>query len=215
MDAAVNLLDASSLLSSFGILGIAIVLFAETGLLIGLFLPGDSLLFTAGLFAAAGASAPVHLNIVAVMAAAAVGATAGAEAGYVIGRRSGPLLLRGGGRPRLAAAADRAGRFLERYGRGKAIVLARFVPLVRTVLNPLAGIVEVPHSVFTRWQVLGGLVWTVGVSAAGYVLGKTIPSIDRYLLPVIALVVLVSLAPIGIEALRNRRVRVRVRPTTP
>ena len=209
MNAAVNLLNAQSLLSSFGVLGISVVLFAETGLLIGLFLPGDSLLFTAGLFAAAGASAPVHLNLFAVMAAAAIGATAGAEAGYVIGRRSGPLLLHDGGRPRLTAAADRAAAFLERYGFGKAIVLARFVPLVRTVLNPLAGIVEVPHAIFTRWQLLGGLLWTIGVSAAGYALGKTIPSIDRYLLPVIAVVVLVSLTPIALEAIRNRRSRVR------
>jgi membrane-associated protein len=209
VNAAVNLLDASSLLSSFGILGIAVVLFAETGLLIGLFLPGDSLLFTAGLFAAAGASAPVHLNLFAVMAAAAVGATAGAETGYVIGRRSGPLLLRGGGRPRLASAADRAGELLERYGHGKAIVLARFVPLVRTVLNPLAGIVAVPHAVFTRWQLVGGVLWTVGVSSAGYALGRTIPGIDRYLLPVIALVVLLSLTPILVEAVRNRRPRSR------
>ena len=209
MTVAVNLLDASSLLSSFGLLGIGIVLFAETGLLIGLFLPGDSLLFTAGLFAAAGASAPVHLNLFAVMTAAAVGATAGAEAGYLIGRRSGPLLLRDGGRPRLTAAADRAGAFLQRYGFGRAIVLARFVPLVRTVLNPLAGIVDVPHAVFTRWQLVGGLLWTVGVSAAGYALGRTIPSIDRYLLPVIAAVVLISLTPIALEAIRNRRARAR------
>ena len=209
MSAAVNLLDASSLLSSFGLVGIAVVLFAETGLLVGLFLPGDSLLFTAGLFAAAGTSAPVHLDLGAVMLAAAVGATAGAETGYVLGRRSGPLLLRGGTRPRLSAAADRAGAFLDRYGHGKALVLARFVPLVRTVINPLAGIVGVPHAVFARWQLLGGLVWTVGVSAAGYALGRTFPGIDRYLLPVIALVVLVSLTPILIEAIRNRRGRVR------
>jgi membrane-associated protein len=208
VSAAVNLLDASSLLSSFGLIGIAIVLFAETGLLVGLFLPGDSLLFTAGIFAAAGASAPVHLNLFAVMAAAATGATAGAETGYVVGRRSGPLLLRGGGRPRLTAAAERAAAFLRRYGHGKAIVLARFVPLVRTVLNPLTGIVGVPHAVFTRWQLLGGLLWTIGVTAAGYVLGKTIPSIDRYLLPVVAVVVLVSLTPIALEAVRNRRSRV-------
>jgi membrane-associated protein len=204
---AVNLLDATSLLSSFGTLGIAVVLFAETGLLVGLFLPGDSLLFTAGLFAAAGAGAPVQLSLPLVIVAAAIGATAGAEAGYLIGRRSGPLLLEGHDRPRLRAATERAGHYLDRYGYGKAIVLARFVPLVRTVLNPLAGIAGVPHAIFTRWQVLGGLLWTVGVTVAGYVLGKTIPGIDRYLLPVIALVVLVSLTPIAIEALRTRRAR--------
>ena len=207
MIAAVNPLDATSLLSSFGTIGIAVVLFAETGLLIGLFLPGDSLLFTAGLFAAAGSAAPVHLSLPAVIVAAAVGAILGAETGYVLGRQGGPLLLRGQDRPRLQAATDRAGQFLDRYGHGKAIVLARFVPLVRTVLNPLAGIVAVPHVVFTRWQVLGGLLWTVGVTTAGYVLGRTIPSIDKYLLPIVALVVLVSLTPILVEALRSRRAR--------
>jgi membrane-associated protein len=202
---AVNLLDATSLLSSFGTVGIAVVLFAETGLLIGLFLPGDSLLFTAGLFAAAGASAPVHLSLPAVIVAAAIGATAGAEAGYVLGRRTGPVLLGRHDRPRLRAAVDRAGRFLERYGYARAVVLARFVPLVRTVLNPLAGIAGVPHAVFTRWQLVGGLLWTVGVTVAGYVLGRTVPSIDRYLLPIIAVVILVSLTPIALEAARNRR----------
>jgi membrane-associated protein len=205
MTGAVNLLDATSLLSSFGTVGIAVVLFAETGLLIGLFLPGDSLLFTAGLFAAAGASAPVHLSLPAVIIAAAIGATAGAETGYVLGRRTGPVLLGRHERPRLRAAVDRAARFLERYGYARAIVLARFVPLVRTVLNPLAGIAGVPHAVFTRWQLVGGLLWTVGVTVAGYVLGRTVPSIDRYLLPIIAVVILVSLTPIALEAARNRR----------
>jgi membrane-associated protein len=205
MSLAVNLLDARSLLGSFGTVGIGLVLFAETGLLIGLFLPGDSLLFTAGLFAAAGTAAPVQLSLPAVIAAAAVGAIAGAETGYLLGRQGGPLLLRGRGRPRLQAAADRAGLFLSRYGHGKAIVLARFVPLVRTVLNPLAGIVGAPHAVFTRWQVVGGLLWTVGVTVAGYVLGRTIPSIDRYLLPIVALVVLFSLSPILLESARRRR----------
>lgn len=200
-----HLLDATWWLSSFGTIGIGLVLFAETGLLIGLFLPGDSLLFTAGLFAAAGATAPVHLSLPAVLVAAAVGALAGAETGYLIGRSTGPLLLQRPDRPRLHAAVDCAGSFLDRYGHGKAIVLGLFVPLVRTVLNPLTGIVGVPHAVFTRWQVLGGLLWTTGLTVAGYLLGRTIPSIDRYLLPLVALVVLVSLTPIGIEALRSRR----------
>ena len=198
-----DLLDATWWLSSFGTVGIGLVLFAETGLLLGLFLPGDSLLFTAGLFAAAGVSAPVQLSLPAVLLAAAVGALTGAETGYLVGRRSGPLLLRRD-RPRLRAAADRSAAFLERYGYGRAIVLARFVPLVRTVLNPLAGITAVPHRIFTRWQVLGGLLWTTGVTVAGYLLGRTIPSVDRYLLPIVALVVLVSLAPIAVEAIRAR-----------
>jgi membrane-associated protein len=209
VNAAVNLLDARSLLTTFGTLGIAMVLFAETGLLIGLFLPGDSLLFTAGLFAATSASAPVHLSLPWVMLAATAGALTGAEVGYLIGQRSGPLLLRGSDRPRLRAAADQAGRFLHRYGYAKAIVLARFIPLVRTVLNPLSGITGVPHTVFTRWQVVGGLIWTVGVTTAGYLLGRSVPNIDRYLLPVVAVVVAISLTPIAVELIRSRSARAR------
>jgi membrane-associated protein len=84
-------------------------------------------------------------------------------------------------------------------------VPARFVPLVRTVLNPLAGIVGVPRAAFTRWQVLGGLLWTVEVTCAGHVLGRSIPSVDRQLLPAVALVVTLSLLTIGFEAARSRR----------
>jgi Bacitracin resistance protein BacA/VTT domain len=99
----------------------------------GQVLAGSIVLFTAGLFAAAGASAPVHLSLPAVILAAAVGATVGAETGYALGRRAGPLLLRRDDRPRLQEGAERSGRFLERYGHGKAIVLARFVPVVVAV----------------------------------------------------------------------------------
>ena len=85
------------------------------------------------------------------------------------------------------------------------MVLARFIPIVRTVLNPLAGIARVPVRTFTIWQVVGGVVWSVGVTLAGYWLGSSIHNIDHYLLPIIAVIVLISLLPIGVEALRNRR----------
>lgn len=84
-------------------------------------------------------------------------------------------------------------------------MLARFVPVVRTVLNPLAGALEVPARVFTLWQVAGGLVWTVGLVLAGYGLGSSIPNVDRYLLPIIAVIVAVSLLPLAVELLRSRR----------
>jgi membrane-associated protein len=93
---------------------------------------------------------------------------------------------------------------LDRYGQGKAIVLARFIPVVRTVLNPLAGALDVPTRTFTIWQVAGGLVWSVGVTLAGYTLGSAIPSIDTYLLPAIAVIVILSLIPIGVEIYRTR-----------
>ncbi|MFD8982388.1 DedA family protein [Streptomyces sp. NPDC059564] len=204
---AVNLLDAGSLLSAFGALGIAVVLFAETGLLVGFFLPGDSLLFTAGLLCVPGGDRPVHLSLPQVLAFAVVGALLGAQVGYAIGRRGGrALLARSRGR-KLHEGAERAEELLQRYGHAKAIVLARFVPVVRTVLNPLAGALNVPAGVFALWQIVGGLLWTVGLVLAGYALGSSVPDVDRYLLPIVALVVLVSLAPLAVEVIRRRKPR--------
>ncbi|MFG2602303.1 DedA family protein [Streptomyces sp. NPDC048514] len=202
---AVNVLDAQSLLTAFGVLGVGVVLFAETGLLVGFFLPGDSLLFTAGLLCTNTADRAVHLSLVPLLAVAAVGALAGAQCGYLIGRRAGGALLARSRSPRLHEGAKRAEELLERYGYAKAIVLARFIPVVRTVLNPLAGVLEVPVRTFTLWQVAGGLVWSVGVTLAGYALGSSIPNVDRYLLPLVALIVVVSLIPLLAEVLRSRR----------
>ncbi|MER6050887.1 DedA family protein [Streptomyces sp. NPDC001793] len=201
---AVNVLDAGSLLAAFGALGVAVVLFAETGLLVGFFLPGDSLLFTAGLLCAPGVGGAVHLALPQVLAAAAVGTLAGSQTGYWIGRRGGRALLAEGRSRKLREGAARAEEYLARYGHAKAIVLARFVPIVRTVLNPLAGALNVPARTFALWQAVGGLGWTVGLTLAGYALGSSVPNVDRYLLPVVALVVLVSLAPIALEVLRSR-----------
>ncbi|MEO6081667.1 MAG: DedA family protein [Umezawaea sp.] len=203
MPVALNPLDPTSLLSAFGTLGVFAVLFAETGLLVGFFLPGDSLLFTAGLLCATGP----HLSLPWVLVAAASGALIGAQVGYHIGARGGRALLERTQRPKLHEAAERAQHLFERYGYGKAIVLARFLPIVRTVLNPVAGAVAVPLRVFVRWQAIGGLLWTVGLTVAGYVLGTSVPNVDRYLLPVIALIVAVSLVPVALEVIRARRAR--------
>jgi membrane-associated protein len=199
-------LDPRSLLSGLGAIGVFLILFAETGLLVGFFLPGDSLLFTAGLLCTTGASSVVHMSLPVVLVAAAAGALLGAQVGYLIGRRAGPRLLDRPDRPRLQDAVTRARAALDRYGAGKAIVLARFIPIVRTVLNPMAGTVGVPVRVFTTWQVLGGLVWSVGLTLAGYALGSRIPNVDTYLLPIVVLIVAASLVPVARE-LRRRRAR--------
>ncbi|MGW6684216.1 DedA family protein [[Kitasatospora] papulosa] len=202
---AVNVLDAQSLLATFGVLGVTVVMFAETGLLVGFFLPGDSLLFTAGLLCAGTADKAATLSLPWVLVASAAGALAGAQCGYLIGRRAGGAVLSRSRSKRLHEGAARAEELLERYGHAKAIVLARFVPVVRTVLNPLAGALNIPARVFTLWQVAGGLVWTVGLVLAGYALGSSIPGVDRYLLPVIALIIAVSLLPLAAELIRSRR----------
>ncbi|MGJ5748882.1 membrane-associated protein [Streptomyces puniciscabiei] len=202
---AVNVLDAHSLLAAFGVLGVGVVMFAETGLLIGFFLPGDSLLFTAGLLCTGTADQAVRLSLAPLLIAAALGALAGAQCGYLLGRKAGGALIARSRSRRLHEGVKRAEELLERYGHAKAVVLARFIPVVRTVLNPMAGALEVPVRTFTLWQVIGGLVWSVGLTLAGYALGSSIPNVDRYLLPLVALIVLVSLVPLLAEVLRARR----------
>jgi membrane-associated protein len=200
---ALNLLDPHSLLVSAGALGIFLVLFAETGLLIGFFLPGDSLLFTAGLLCASTNHSALHLSLPAVLIAATAGALAGAEVGYFIGRGAGQALLIRSDRPRLRAGVDRARTAIQRYGPRRAVVLARFIPVVRTVMNPLAGAIGIPLALFTVWQVVGGVLWAVGITLAGYALGSRVSGIDRYLLPIIAVIVAVSLIPLLLEAWRH------------
>ncbi len=202
---ALNPLSSTSLLASLGALGVFLALFAETGLLIGFFLPGDSLLFTAGFLCAGSSSAKVHLSLPLVLLAAAGGALAGAQTGFVIGRTAGRSLLERTHRGILGRGAERSRDLLSRYGYGKAIVLARFIPVVRTVLNPMAGALDVPARTFSIWQVSGGLAWSVGVTMIGYGLGSTIGNVDKYLLPIVGVIVVISLLPIGIESFRTRK----------
>jgi membrane-associated protein len=200
-----TLLNAKDLIATFGTVGLIAVIFAESGLLIGFFLPGDSLLFTAGLLCTGGADRAVKLSLPPLLVAAAVGALAGAQCGYLLGRKAGGALLARSRSTRLHEGARRAEELLERYGYAKAIVLARFVPVVRTVLNPMAGALGVPARTFTVWQVAGGLVWSLGLTLAGYALGSSIPNVDKYLLPMVAVIVIVSLLPLAVEVRRSRK----------
>lgn len=201
--AGFNPLDASSLIAATGLIGIFVVLVAETGLLVGFFLPGDSLLFTAGLLAAT--HGVLHLPLAGVLVAAAAGALIGAQIGYWIGRTLGHRLLERAQRPALQRATARVTEVVERYGPAKAIVLARFIPIVRTVMNPMAGMIGISQRLFTTWQVLGGLLWSLGVTLLGFWLGSRITGIDKYLLPIIAVVVVLSLIPILLEVHKMRR----------
>jgi membrane-associated protein len=204
MNLAALSLDPKDLLDSFGpwaTVGLFLIVFAETGLLIGFFLPGDSLLFTAGLLASRG-----DLNIAVILVGCFVAAVVGDQVGYTIGQRAGPALFR---RPdsRIFKQkyVDRTKEFFEKHG-PKTILLARFVPIVRTFAPVLAGVGDMDRRTFTTYNVVGGLVWGVGVTLAGYLLSEVIgDSIDRYLLPIIAVIIVLSILPPVFEAMRQRR----------
>ena len=193
-------MDPRTLIETFGTLGIFAIVFAESGLLVGFFLPGDSLLFTAGLLASQG-----KLNIGVLVVGCCVAAVAGDQVGYLFGRRVGPALFR---RPNSRLfkreRVEQAQGYFDRFG-AKSIVLARFIPVVRTFAPIVAGIARMRYATFTRFNVLGGLAWAGGVLLAGYWLGRIVPSIDKYLLPVVALIVAASIAPVVREILRTRR----------
>jgi membrane-associated protein len=204
-------LDPKSLLETFGIIGLFAIVFAETGLLIGFFLPGDSLLVLAGLVCAVGADSKldISLNLGVVLAGLFVSAVAGAQTGYFIGVKAGPALFR---RPdsRLFKHehVEKAQHYFDKYG-SKTIVLARFIPIVRTFANPMAGVAGMSTRDFTTFNLIGGALWTVGVTMLGFVLGKTIPSAEDHLLVIEAVIIALSLLPIAFEVLRARRQRAR------
>nr|WP_316744714.1 DedA family protein [Streptomyces sp. MK7] len=212
---AVDPTDSASVLAAFGALGVLVVIFAESGLLVvGFFLPGDTLLFPAGVLCAGSAQQVPRLQLWQVLLCAAVGAVAGGQVGFLIGRHGGRALLARSSSRRLRQAAARAERLLARYGHGKALVIGRFVPMLRTVLHPAAGALGVPTRTFTVWQVVGGLLWSQSLVLAGYTLGSSVPHVEDYLLPLVALVVVLSLLPLLAEARRThgtRRARDRSR----
>ncbi|MEU0117082.1 DedA family protein [Streptomyces bobili] len=205
---AVDPTDSASLLAAFGALGVLVVIFAESGLLVvGFFLPGDALLLPAGALSAAGGHQVPRLELWQVLVCAAVGAVAGAQAGFLLGRHGGRALLARTKNRRLKESTARAEKVLARYGYGKALVIGRFVPLLRTVLHPAAGALGVPTRTFTLWQAVGGLLWSQSLVLAGYALGSSVPHVEAYLLPFVASVVALSLLPLLAEARRARRDR--------
>jgi membrane-associated protein len=192
--------DLEAILRAIGLLGIYAIIFAESGLLVGIFLPGDSVLFTAGVLAAEG-----FFSYPALMIGAFIAAVTGDAIGYWFGRRVGRRLYeRPDSRWFKQAHLDKAEMFYDRHG-GKAIVLARFIPIVRTLAPIVAGMSEMQYGRFTAFNVIGGVLWAIGLTTAGYVLGRSIPNIDHYLLPIIAVIVLVSLLPTLIHVWRDHR----------
>jgi membrane-associated protein len=195
-----SVLGPSQLIVNFGTIGLLVMVFVESGLLVGFFLPGDSLLFTAGLLASQG-----RLNLAVVVIGSALAAIAGDQVGFGIGRRLGPALFRKpDARLFKRRHLERATKYFETHG-NKTIVLARFIPVIRTFTPTVAGASGMRYRSFVMFNAVGGVAWAAGLTIAGYSLGTTVPSIDRYLLPIIAVIVVVSAVPAVLEVVRQRR----------
>jgi membrane-associated protein len=217
---SLNPLDAKGLLKTFGLVGIWVIMFAETGLMVGFFLPGDSLLFLAGIAASSVANeiVGVQLPLGWLLLVTPICAIAGAQVGHWLGAKYGrPLFHRPDSRLFKLEYVDKAEYYFNKYGAAKAVVLARFIPIVRTFLNPVAGVLEMPARKFFVWNVVGGLLWTDGVILAGWGLARKITDwippekIDTYIIPVTLLIVFVSAIPIMIEVGRGYAGRRRTR----
>ena len=199
-----NFLDPNHLINSYGTLGLLAIIFAESGLFFGFFLPGDSLLVTAGLLAATHDSSRVHLNLAVLLIGIPIAAFLGDQVGYWFGHHVGPSLFsRAESRFFKPEYLKRAHEYLEHRG-ARMIILARFIPAVRTFTPIAAGASKMRYLLYLPYDIAGCLIWGVGVTLAGYTLGSSVKHIDRYLVPVILVVVGVSLIPVALELRRAK-----------
>ncbi len=208
--AAPAFLDTNHLLSTYGLVGLMIIIFAECGLLVGFFLPGDTLLFSAGLLMSTGT---LHVNVWLAVVLVPSAAILGNLVGYWIGYRAGPYVF---DRPKSKMFkpeyVERSHAFFERYG-AAAVVLARFVPIVRTVATVLAGVSRMRFALYALYSMIGGVVWSGGVLLLGYWLGHiefVRETIEPLIDPILIGVVLLSVLPALVHWLRSRRQPVAV-----
>lgn len=193
-------LDPDVLIDTFGTLGVVSIVFIETGLLVGFFLPGDSLLFTAGLLSADGTLPPLWVFLVLVP----IAAIAGDQLGYAIGRKAGPPIFdRPDGRFFRQEYVERSADFFERYG-GRTVIIARFVPIVRTFVPVMAGASRMEYRRFLSYNVFGGLLWGMGVVTLGHSLGQ-VDFVREHIELIILGIVALSVLPIAFELGRGYR----------
>lgn len=182
--------DLISLIKTAGYLGLFGIVFAESGLLLGFFLPGDSLLFTAGFLASQG-----YLNIWVLAVITFIAAILGDNFGYAMGKKFGPKVFKREDsflfhRDHL----ERARIFYEKHG-GKTIVFARFLPVIRTFVPILAGVGNMKYKNFVFFNILGAVIWAIGMAWLGYFLGNTIPNADQYIVPIVIAIIILSSLP--------------------
>ena len=207
--AALDFLDPEKILDWFGpfaTIGLFLIVFAESGLLIGFFFPGDSLLFTAGLLSS---QDKFGLNFPVILVGCFLAAVIGDQVGYQFGKKAGPSIFRKPDAKLFRQEyVQHTKNFFDNHG-PKTIVIARFVPVVRTFAPVLAGVGEMKWKTFTIYNVVGALVWAVGITLLGYALGSAIgeDNVDKYLYPIIAVIILVSFIPPFLEWRKHRRAR--------
>lgn len=194
--------NLEAIIRSAGYLGLFGIVFAESGLLIGFFLPGDSLLFTAGFLASQG-----YLHIGLLITLCSVAAIIGDSVGYAFGAKVGPKIFT---RPDSLLFhhehIERAQNFYAKHGK-KTLILARFMPIIRTFAPILAGVGKMHYSTFLTYNIIGGIGWASGLSLFGYFLGRMVPSADRYILPIVAAIIVISVAPSVYHVLRDPQAR--------
>ncbi len=199
-DLIFDFIDPVTLIKSFGIVGIIFIIFAESGLFFGFFLPGDSLLLAAGLLASQG-----FLNIWALSLGSFIAAVLGDAVGYWFGRKIGPkIFIKEDSIFFHKKHVHRAKIFYEKYG-SKTIILARFIPIIRTFAPILAGVGQMRYKKFALYNVIGGFIWAIGASWAGYILGNYVPDIEHYILPIIFIIIIISFWPMFREFYIQRK----------
>lgn len=201
-----HLLDPETIIATGGLALIAFIVFAECGLLFGFFLPGDTLLFAAGFFASQG-----QIGIASLIVVIVISAIAGNATGYEIGKRAGPkLFTKEDGIVFRKEYIVQAEEFYQKHG-GKTILLARFVPLVRTFAPVVAGVAKMDIKLFTFYNVVGSILWGAGVTLLGYYFGSKIPNIDTYILPIILTAMALSFGPSIYHILKDPKARAAIK----
>lgn len=195
-----SILDPLIIIKTLGLLGVVIITFVESGLFFGFFLPGDSLLFTAGFLASQDLISIWWLLILCFIAA-----VAGDSVGYYFGRKTGPMIFKREDSLFFHKKhIEKAKVFYDKHGK-KTIFFARFIPIIRTFVPIVAGIANMDYKTFIRYNLIGGFVWTWGMLGAGYILGNLIPNAEKYLTPIILTIIAVSFLPAIIEFFRQRK----------
>ena len=195
-----QLYDVRGLIEWGGTVLICLIVFVETGMFVGFFLPGDSLLVTAGVFAGAG-----HLKLASLLSLVTLCAIAGDQLGYFIGHRAGQgLYNRPDSRFFKRKYLEEAHEFYEHYG-GKTVIMARFLPIIRTFCPPVAGAARMSYRRYLTYDILGGFLWVWGMVLVGYTLGRTVPNVDKKIHYIIAGVIVVSFLPAAFHAWQRSR----------